>query len=76
MKPIGYSLFVVKEDKRIYQYFRGANQEILIMQSWDIGDNMLLDLKEAENYHHQVAALGSEFEFLTLTDQVEILTGS
>ena len=63
-----------KEDNRLYQYFKGANQQILCMESWDIDeDNPLICIKEAENYHHQIAALDSSFEFLTTEQSIELL---
>lgn len=74
MKTIGYSLFIYyPKQKRLYQKFKGANQEILVMESWEIDDDHSLHcIKEAENYHHQVAALESSFEFLSRQEAVEL----
>jgi len=75
-KPIGYSLFIYKDDGRLYQYFKGANEQILCMSSWDIPeDDPLCYIKESENYHHQVAALDSSFEFLTPMQRANLMVG-
>lgn len=74
MKIIGYSLFIYYPDQnKLYQKFKGANQEILVMESWEIDEeHPLRCIKEAENYHHQVAALDSSFEFLTVQESAEL----
>jgi len=77
MKTIGYSLFIIKEDNRLYQYFIGKDKKIHCMESWDLifidgtDKDILIKIKDAENYHHQIhTAAGSSFEFLTLEEQL------
>jgi hypothetical protein len=74
-KPVGYSLFVYKEDDKVlYQYFLGANKKIELMSSWSIDtknspEDILSIIKDAENYtHYPHTQIGSNFEFMRLED--------